>query len=133
MFKTIFNDIQARNPEIYLIGIWGKDGLELEKAVYLPPDADTDLLGAELAEVVGKLDNLEVSQRRFPYRICFRKIQDHGSFIEQRLFPAFFFRTEPDFREIELLPEFKKRQYPRFALNRLITSNFFRSVSHGNF
>ena len=57
MFKTILNEIQARNPEIYLIGIWGKDGLELEKAVYLPPDADMDLLGAELAEVVGKLDH----------------------------------------------------------------------------
>ena len=59
MFKTILNDIQAHNPEIFLIGIWGKDGLELEKAVYLPPDADIDLLGAELAEVVGKLDNLQ--------------------------------------------------------------------------
>ena len=54
MFKTIFNDIHARNPETYLIGIWGKDGLELEKAVYLPPDADMDLIGAELAEVVGQ-------------------------------------------------------------------------------
>ena len=65
MFKTILNEIQARNPEIYLIGIWGKDGLELEKAVYLPPDADMDLLGAELAEVVGKLDNLEVTRADF--------------------------------------------------------------------
>jgi len=65
LFKTIFNDIQARNPEIYLIGLWGKDGLELEKVVYMPPDADMDLLGAELAEVVGKLDNLEVTRADF--------------------------------------------------------------------
>jgi len=65
LFKTIFNDIQARNPEIFLIGIWGKDGLELEKTVYLPPDADMDLLGAELAEVVGKLDNLEMTRADF--------------------------------------------------------------------
>jgi len=65
LFKTILNEIQARNPEIYLIGIWGKDGLELEKAVYLPPDTDMDLLGAELAEVVGKLDNLEVTRADF--------------------------------------------------------------------
>jgi predicted regulator of Ras-like GTPase activity (Roadblock/LC7/MglB family) len=65
LFKTILNDIQARNPEIFLIGIWGKDGLELEKAVYLPPDADIDLLGAELAEVVGKLDNLQVNRADF--------------------------------------------------------------------
>ena len=59
MFKTIFDDIHPIIPETYLIGIWGKDGLELEKSIYLPPDADMDLLGAELAEVVGKLDNLE--------------------------------------------------------------------------
>lgn len=65
MFKAIFNDIQARNPEIFLVGIWGKDGLELEKAVYLPPDVDMDLLGAELAEVVAKLDNLEVTRADF--------------------------------------------------------------------
>lgn len=65
MFKTIFNEVQARNPEIYLIGIWGKDGLELEKSVYLPPETDMDLLGAELAEVVGKLDNLEATRADF--------------------------------------------------------------------
>jgi hypothetical protein len=65
LFKTIFNEVQARNPEVYLIGIWGKDGLELEKAVYLPPETDMDLLGAELAEVVGKLDNLEATQADF--------------------------------------------------------------------
>lgn len=65
MFKTIFNDIQARNPETYLIGIWGKDGLELEKEVYLPPDANMDLIGAELAEVVGKLDNLDIDRADF--------------------------------------------------------------------
>ena len=65
MFKTIFNEVQARNPEIYLIGIWGKDGLELEKSVYLPPETDMDLLGAELADVVGKLDNLEVTHADF--------------------------------------------------------------------
>ncbi len=65
MFKTIFNDIHARNPETYLIGIWGKDGLELEKEVYLPPDADMDLIGAELAEVVSKLDNLDIERADF--------------------------------------------------------------------
>lgn len=65
MFKTIFGDIQARNPDIFLIGIWGKDGLELEKSVFLPPDVNMDLLGAELADVVGKLDNLEVTRADF--------------------------------------------------------------------
>ena len=65
MFKTIFNEIHAHNPETYLIGIWGKDGLELEKAVYLPPEADMDLIGAELAEVVGKLDNMDIVRTDF--------------------------------------------------------------------
>ena len=61
MFETIFNDIHQRNPETYLIGIWGRDGLELEKATYLPSSMDIDLLGAELADVLAKLDNLEVA------------------------------------------------------------------------
>ena len=65
MFDAIFADIHAQNPETYLIGIWGKDGLELEKSVYLPPDADMDLIGAELAEVVGKLDNLDIDRAGF--------------------------------------------------------------------
>ncbi len=61
MFETIFNDIHRKNPETYLIGIWGRDGLELEKAIYLPPSMNIDLLGAELADVLGKLDQLEVA------------------------------------------------------------------------
>ena len=65
MFKEIFDDIHAHNPETYLIGIWGKDGLELDKSVYLPPEADMDLIGAELAEVVGKLDNLDLDRAGF--------------------------------------------------------------------
>jgi predicted regulator of Ras-like GTPase activity (Roadblock/LC7/MglB family) len=65
LFREIFDDIHAHNPEVYLIGIWGKDGLELDKAVYLPPEADMDLIGAELAEVVGKLDNLDLDRAGF--------------------------------------------------------------------
>lgn len=61
MFETIFDDIHQHNPETYLIGIWGKDGLELEKATYLTSSIDIDLLGAELADVLAKLDNLEVT------------------------------------------------------------------------
>lgn len=61
MFETIFNDIHLKNPETYLIGIWGRDGLELEKATYLPPSMNIDLLGAELADVLSKLDQLEVA------------------------------------------------------------------------
>jgi hypothetical protein len=61
LFETIFNDIQQHNPETFLIGIWGRDGLELERAIYLPSGIDMDLLGAELADVLAKLDRLEVT------------------------------------------------------------------------
>jgi len=61
LFKTIFDDIHSRNPETYLIGVWGRDGLELEKATYLPSEIDMDLLGAELADVLARLDHLEVA------------------------------------------------------------------------
>lgn len=61
MFEAIFSDIHHRNPETYLIGIWGRDGLELEKATYLPPSVNIDLLGAELADILAKLDHLEVT------------------------------------------------------------------------
>jgi predicted regulator of Ras-like GTPase activity (Roadblock/LC7/MglB family) len=60
LFKPIFEDIHQHNPETYLIGIWGKDGLELEKATYLPPSLNIDLLGAELADILAKLDHMEV-------------------------------------------------------------------------
>jgi predicted regulator of Ras-like GTPase activity (Roadblock/LC7/MglB family) len=61
LFEAIFGEIHQRNPETYLIGIWGRDGLELEKSTYLPSGIDMDLLGAELADVLSKLDHLEVA------------------------------------------------------------------------
>jgi hypothetical protein len=61
LFEAIFSDIHQRNPETYLIGVWGRDGLELEKATFLPPDMNIDLLGAELADILAKLDHLEVT------------------------------------------------------------------------
>jgi hypothetical protein len=61
LFKAIFNDIHQHNPETYLIGIWGKDGLELEKTTYLLSSIDIDLLGAELADVLTKLEKLELT------------------------------------------------------------------------
>lgn len=61
MFEDIFNDIHQRNPETYIIGVWGRDGLELEKSTFLPPSMNIDLLGAELADVLSKLDRLEMT------------------------------------------------------------------------
>lgn len=60
LFKDIFDAIRAKNPEICLIGIWGKDGLELEKAVYAPADMDLELLGAEIADVASKIDKTKL-------------------------------------------------------------------------
>jgi predicted regulator of Ras-like GTPase activity (Roadblock/LC7/MglB family) len=60
LFKEIFDAIRGKNPEICLIGIWGKDGLELEKAAYTPADMDLELLGAEIADVVSKIDKTKL-------------------------------------------------------------------------
>jgi predicted regulator of Ras-like GTPase activity (Roadblock/LC7/MglB family) len=61
LFEAIFEDIHLRNPETYLIGVWGRDGLELEKSTFLPPSMNVDLLGAELADVLSKLDRIEMT------------------------------------------------------------------------
>ena len=34
MFEDIFSAIQEKNPEIKCIGVWGKDGLELERSTF---------------------------------------------------------------------------------------------------
>ncbi len=48
-----------------MIGIWGKDGLELEKNIYLRNDVNSELLGAEIADVVSKMDNIQLAPGRF--------------------------------------------------------------------
>ncbi len=65
MFKPIFEEITRKNPEIYAIGIWGKDGLELEKLTVVRADVNSELLGAEIADVVARLDNLQLTPGRF--------------------------------------------------------------------
>ena len=56
MFKQIFDQIYAKNKDVLFIGIWGKDGIELEKAVYQKSSSDTDFLGAEVANIISKMD-----------------------------------------------------------------------------
>ncbi len=60
MFKSLFDDIQKYNPDIHIMGIWGKDGLELEKVVYAPAEADIELLGAEIADVAARIDTIQL-------------------------------------------------------------------------
>ncbi len=72
LFKDVFDAISEKNPEICLIGIWGKDGLELEKAVYAPADLELELLGAEIADVVSRIDKTRLFSgeygMEYPYR-----------------------------------------------------------------
>jgi len=65
VFKPIFDQIQEKNPEIHFIGIWGKDGLELEKSTYNPAQVEIELLGAVLADVVSKIDRIAISPSQY--------------------------------------------------------------------
>ncbi len=70
MFKSIFDRMVQENPSIHLVGVWGKDGLEIEKAIYQPSLANTELLGAEIADVVSRMECSSVASGpfRFEYR-----------------------------------------------------------------
>jgi len=58
LFSEIFANLAIKNPDIQCIGVWGADGLELEKAIYAPSFVDVDLLGAQIADVMAKLSSL---------------------------------------------------------------------------
>jgi len=75
LFKPIFDQIQKKNPEIYFIGIWGKDGLELEKTFYNPADVELELLGAVLADVVTKIDRIALSPSQYFIEYEFDKLK----------------------------------------------------------
>ena len=66
MFEEIFNRFYEKNSEIKSIGVWGKDGLVLEKKSF-PGEGDADLdsevdfSGAELADIISKLDRTRTS------------------------------------------------------------------------
>ena len=60
MFENIFNKIKEKNPSVKVIGIWGKDGLELEKKYYVDEsDPDIDMTGAQIADIMSKVSNLK--------------------------------------------------------------------------
>lgn len=61
MFEEIFNKIQSKNKEIKCIGIWGKDGLELERRAYQEFSQDVELLGAMLADVQSRFETITMS------------------------------------------------------------------------
>jgi len=66
LFEEIFNRFHEKNSEIKSIGVWGKDGLVLEKRSF-PKAGDADLgidvefSGAELADIITRLDQTRTS------------------------------------------------------------------------
>ncbi len=74
MFKELFEKIKTKNPEVEMIGIWGGDGLELDKAVFnLPPEVNTELLGAELADVFLRLQKISEIEKKYFLEMIFNQ------------------------------------------------------------
>ena len=69
MFEDIFIDIQKKNPEIKCIGVWGKDGLELERRTFSDSDLNLELIGAQFADIIGKFEGLPISSQRSHIRL----------------------------------------------------------------
>jgi len=69
LFEEIFNKIQSKNREIKCLGIWGKDGLELERQAYQEFSQDVELLGAMLADVLSRFETITMSALTHMIRI----------------------------------------------------------------
>lgn len=72
MFEDIFIKLHTLIPEIQMIGIWGKDGLELEKKIFTLPNVEIELLGAEIADVVARIDQIRVNTKDFRVELVTR-------------------------------------------------------------
>jgi len=70
LFKPFFDRLAQANPATLLIGVWGRDGLELEKCLYGTTPGNEELVGAEMADVLSRLDSssLAAGPSRFDYR-----------------------------------------------------------------
>ena len=47
------------------MGVWGKDGLELEKHEYGHAEIDLEFAGAEIADIISKIDVIKVSPMNY--------------------------------------------------------------------
>jgi hypothetical protein len=57
-----------------MMGVWGKDGLELEKKIFTEAvEINLELAGAELADIISKFDGL-----KFPPEKYFIKLNLYG-------------------------------------------------------
>ena len=76
MFEEIFSLVYEKCKEIKVIGVWGKDGLELEKRHFSQLDdidVDLEFSGAEIADIIARLDNIKASPQTFSLKLSFRK------------------------------------------------------------
>jgi hypothetical protein len=87
LFEQIFRKLHEKNKEILIVGVWGKDGLELEKRYFSDISGiDLELAGAELADIISKLDKLRIAPEGYFIRLYF-----HGySLLIFSLTPDFF-------------------------------------------
>jgi hypothetical protein len=76
LFEETFKAFHERNKEIKAIGVWGKDGLELEKKYFEKSEninVDLEFSGAELADIISRLDRIKVSPQTVFLRLQFQK------------------------------------------------------------
>lgn len=62
MFEKIFDGIVEKNSSVKMIGVWGKDGLVLERKSYRDDELDKDMVGAEVAEVLSGISKLSYAK-----------------------------------------------------------------------
>ncbi len=73
MFEDAFAKLHERNKEIKLMGVWGKDGLELERKRFAAPmDLDLELTGAELADIITKMQNMRPAPDKYFIKLNYR-------------------------------------------------------------
>ncbi len=60
MFEKTFDKIKEKNSFVKIVGIWGRDGLELEKKNFIGTShPDIDMTGAQIADIMSKLSGLK--------------------------------------------------------------------------
>lgn len=66
MFEKVFSKLHDAQKEIKMIGVWGKDGLELERKDFEEIEhLDVELVGAEIADLISKIDGIKISPQSF--------------------------------------------------------------------
>ena len=76
LFEEIFVSIYEKNKEIKVIGVWGKDGLELEKrhfSQFEDIDVDLEFSGAEIADIISRLDKIKISPQVFSLKLSLKE------------------------------------------------------------